>query len=118
MSPIRFINEDFKAPNPNQDDQMVITIELANYGIGKIKRRLESAMMMALSVDCYVGVIKSEGRTHCFEYLNGHPGIWVELGQSNVHHLLISSTVTYSLVPFTHPGIDDIIIVVIPKNVK
>lgn len=36
MSLITFINEDFKAPDLDQDDQMVITIELSNYGIGKV----------------------------------------------------------------------------------
>jgi len=36
MSLITFTDEDYKAPNPDQDDPMVISIELANYDINKV----------------------------------------------------------------------------------
>ena len=36
MSPITFTNDDFKAPDPDHDDPMVISIEVAEYGIGKV----------------------------------------------------------------------------------
>jgi len=36
MPPITFTNEDFKAPDPDHDDPMVISIEVAEYGIGKV----------------------------------------------------------------------------------
>lgn len=36
MSPITFTDEDFHAPNPDQDDSMVITVEIARYGVSKV----------------------------------------------------------------------------------
>jgi len=36
MPPITFTDEDFKAPDPDHDDPMVISIEVAEYGIGKV----------------------------------------------------------------------------------
>jgi len=36
MPPITFTDEDFKAPDPDHDDPMVISIEVAGYGIGKV----------------------------------------------------------------------------------
>ncbi|XP_027911682.1 uncharacterized protein LOC114170403 [Vigna unguiculata] len=36
MPPITFTNDDFKAPDPDHDDPMVISIEVAEYGIGKV----------------------------------------------------------------------------------
>jgi len=36
MPPITFTDEDFKAPNLDHDDPMVISIEIAEYGIGKV----------------------------------------------------------------------------------
>ncbi|XP_027905769.1 uncharacterized protein LOC114165319 [Vigna unguiculata] len=36
MPPITFTNEDFKAPDPDHDDPMVISIEAAEYGIGRV----------------------------------------------------------------------------------
>jgi len=36
MPHITFTDEDFKAPDPDHDDPMVISIEVAEYGIGKV----------------------------------------------------------------------------------
>ncbi|XP_017409334.2 uncharacterized protein LOC108321929 [Vigna angularis] len=36
MPPITFSDEDFHAPDPDQDDPMVITAEIARYGISKV----------------------------------------------------------------------------------
>jgi len=36
MSPITFTDDDFKVPDPNHDDPMVISIEVAEYGIDKV----------------------------------------------------------------------------------
>jgi len=36
MPPITFTDDDFKAPDPDHDDPMVISIEVAEYGIGKV----------------------------------------------------------------------------------
>jgi len=36
MPPITFTDDDFKAPDPDHDDPMVISIEVAKYGIGKV----------------------------------------------------------------------------------
>jgi len=36
MPPITFTDEDFKAPDPDHDDPMVISIEVVEYGIGKV----------------------------------------------------------------------------------
>ncbi|XP_014524300.1 uncharacterized protein LOC106780512 [Vigna radiata var. radiata] len=36
MLPITFIDEDFHAPDPEQDDPMVITVEVARYEISKV----------------------------------------------------------------------------------
>lgn len=36
MLPITFTNEEFKVPNPDQDDRMVITVEIAHYGLSKV----------------------------------------------------------------------------------
>jgi len=36
MHPITFTDEDFKALDPDHDDPMVISIEVAEYGIGKV----------------------------------------------------------------------------------
>ncbi|XP_014506291.1 uncharacterized protein LOC106766042 [Vigna radiata var. radiata] len=36
MPPITLTNEDFHAPNPDQDDPMVITVEIAQYGVSKV----------------------------------------------------------------------------------
>ncbi|XP_027905607.1 uncharacterized protein LOC114165139 [Vigna unguiculata] len=36
MPHITFTDEDFKAPDPDHDDPMVISIEVAKYGIGKV----------------------------------------------------------------------------------
>ncbi|XP_047181806.1 uncharacterized protein LOC124848211 [Vigna umbellata] len=36
MPPITFSDEDFHVPNPDQDDPMVITVEIAQYGVGKV----------------------------------------------------------------------------------
>ncbi|XP_047171045.1 uncharacterized protein LOC124839316 [Vigna umbellata] len=36
MPPIMFIDEDFHAPDPDQDDPMVITIVIARYSVGKV----------------------------------------------------------------------------------
>lgn len=36
MPPITFTDEDFHAPNPEQDDPMVITAEIVRYEIGKV----------------------------------------------------------------------------------
>ncbi|XP_014521978.1 uncharacterized protein LOC106778519 [Vigna radiata var. radiata] len=36
MPPITFSDEDFHAPDPDQDDPMVINIEIARYGVGRV----------------------------------------------------------------------------------
>ncbi|XP_047170848.1 uncharacterized protein LOC124839159 [Vigna umbellata] len=36
MPPITFSDEDFHAPDPDQDDPMVITAEIARYGVSKV----------------------------------------------------------------------------------
>lgn len=36
MPPITFTDDDFHAPDPDQDDPMVITAEIARYGVGKV----------------------------------------------------------------------------------
>lgn len=36
MPPITFSDEDFHAPDPNQDDPMVITTIIARYSVGKV----------------------------------------------------------------------------------
>jgi len=36
MPPITFTDEDFKAPDPDHDDLMVISIKVAEYGIRKV----------------------------------------------------------------------------------
>ncbi|XP_014499257.1 uncharacterized protein LOC106760322 [Vigna radiata var. radiata] len=36
MPPITFTDEDFHAPDPDQDDPMVITVEIAQYGVSKV----------------------------------------------------------------------------------
>jgi len=36
IPPISFTDEDFKTSDPDQDDSMVISIELADYGIGNV----------------------------------------------------------------------------------
>lgn len=36
MSPITFSDEDFHAPDPDQDDPMVINIEIARYGVSRV----------------------------------------------------------------------------------
>lgn len=36
MLPITFSDEDFHAPDPEQDDPMVITVEIARYGVSKV----------------------------------------------------------------------------------
>lgn len=36
MPLIAFADEDFHAPNPEQDDPMVITVEIARYGVSKV----------------------------------------------------------------------------------
>lgn len=36
MPPITFTDEDFHAPNPEQDDPMVITTVIAQYSVGKV----------------------------------------------------------------------------------
>lgn len=36
MPPITFTNEDFHAPDPDQDDPMIIIAKIARYGVGKL----------------------------------------------------------------------------------
>lgn len=36
MPPITFSDEDFHVPDPEQDDHMVITVEIARYGVSKV----------------------------------------------------------------------------------
>lgn len=36
MSPITFTDEDFQAPELHQDDPMVVTVEIARYGVSKV----------------------------------------------------------------------------------
>lgn len=36
MPPITFSSEDFHARDPEQDDPMVITVEIARYGVSKV----------------------------------------------------------------------------------
>ncbi|XP_017420294.1 uncharacterized protein LOC108330317 [Vigna angularis] len=36
MSPITFSDKDFHAPDPDQDDPMVITVEIAHYSVSKV----------------------------------------------------------------------------------
>lgn len=36
MSPITFTDNDFHAPDPEQDDPMIVTAEIAGYGVSKV----------------------------------------------------------------------------------
>ncbi|XP_014521801.1 uncharacterized protein LOC106778353 [Vigna radiata var. radiata] len=113
MPPITFSDEDFHAPDPEQDDLMVITVEIARYGVSKVLvdqgssvnilywktfRQMEISDDLIVPYDEQLGGFAGE-RVDTKGYLD----LWTRLGagregeEKRVRYLLVDANTSYNV---------------------
>ncbi|XP_052730552.1 uncharacterized protein LOC108324378 [Vigna angularis] len=113
MPPITFSDEDFHAPDPDQDDPMVITAEIARYGISKVLVDQGSSvnilywktfLQMDISEDLIVpyggqivGFAGERVDTRGYVELRTRLGIGCSSEEKRVRYLLIEANTSYNV---------------------
>ncbi|WVY91024.1 hypothetical protein V8G54_036538 [Vigna mungo] len=113
MPPITFSDEDFHAPDPEQDDPMVITVEIARYGVSRVLVDQGSSVnilywktfkQMEISVDLIVPYDEQlVGFAGERVDTRGYLDLWTRLGaggdgdEKKVRYLLVEANTSYNV---------------------